>query len=111
MNPLNKTQAIIIGLLALVLALILGTVLIDIHDNTQRRKANEEQYARENATPAMAVEPVFDVNTECPTYQADSSAGKYENIPGACFEYFHITDAALESRLRSLTPYENPCSN
>lgn len=114
MNNLSKNQAIFLGVCALVLALILGSVLIDIHENTQRRKANSEAYARENATPAVAVdpEPEFNVELTCPEYRNTVAMSKYEDVPFACFEYFNITDAMMEARIRSLYPYENnPCSN
>lgn len=111
MNPLNKTQAIIIGLLALVLTLILGSVLIDSNSRYEKIKAENE--ARLNATPAMVVdpEPEFDVELTCPEYRNTVAMSKYEDVPGACFEYFHITDAMLEARFKAMYPYENPCSN
>lgn len=111
MNNLNKYQAIAIGLITLALVLMMGSMLMD--SRAEVKKTEAEKYALEHAAPAMAVdpEPEFNVELNCPDHRNDFAMSKYEEIPGACFEYFHITDAMMEARMRSLYPYENPCSN
>lgn len=113
MTNLSKTNAIVVGLTALLLVLFVGSVLMTPTRHAAELAALKEERANVKAAKAEP-EIEWNVAIDCPKYFDEyNRAGKYEEIGAVCFNYFNITDEMLERRLQRVS-YErelNPCNN